>query len=69
MTLPLMMAGLQESQPLSWLLNGDNHHLMLPSEPKYMPFRWVNLCMKLAFSILHSFFDNALVTEADCTYI
>ncbi|KAL2322025.1 hypothetical protein Fmac_026404 [Flemingia macrophylla] len=26
MTLPLMMANLQESQPLSWLLNNDNHH-------------------------------------------
>ncbi|RDY00509.1 Agamous-like MADS-box protein AGL65, partial [Mucuna pruriens] len=33
MTLPLMMASLQESQPLSWLLNNDNHQLMLPSEP------------------------------------
>ncbi|KAK7388926.1 hypothetical protein VNO78_23754 [Psophocarpus tetragonolobus] len=38
MTLPLMMASLQESQPLSWLLNNDNHHLMLPSEPKFLPF-------------------------------
>ncbi|KAJ1438927.1 hypothetical protein SESBI_02701 [Sesbania bispinosa] len=38
MTLPLMMAGLQESQPLSWLLNSDNHQLMLPSEPKFLPF-------------------------------
>ncbi|XP_057416160.1 agamous-like MADS-box protein AGL65 isoform X2 [Lotus japonicus] len=38
MTLPLMMAGLQESQPLSWLLNSDNHQLMLPSEPKYLPY-------------------------------
>ncbi|XP_045792792.1 agamous-like MADS-box protein AGL65 isoform X1 [Trifolium pratense] len=38
MTLPLMMAGLQESQPLSWLLSGDNHQLMLPNEPKFMPF-------------------------------
>ncbi|XP_073226838.1 agamous-like MADS-box protein AGL65 isoform X3 [Cicer arietinum] len=38
MTLPLMMADLQESQPLSWLLSGDNHQLMLHSEPKYLPF-------------------------------
>ncbi|CAL5198391.1 unnamed protein product [Lathyrus oleraceus] len=38
MTLPLMMTGLQESQPLSWLLSGDNHQLMLPSEPKFLPF-------------------------------
>lgn len=55
MTLPIMMAGLQESQPLSWLLNGDNHQLMLPSEPKFLPFRWVNSCMKPAFLILQSF--------------
>ncbi|XLS78808.1 hypothetical protein HN51_063033 [Arachis hypogaea] len=38
MTLPLMMAGLQENQPLSWLLNNDNHQLMLPSEPKYLQY-------------------------------
>ncbi|XP_061346665.1 agamous-like MADS-box protein AGL65 isoform X2 [Gastrolobium bilobum] len=38
MTLPMMMASLQESQPLSWLLNSDNHQLMLPSEPKFLPF-------------------------------
>ncbi|KAK7330347.1 hypothetical protein VNO77_24538 [Canavalia gladiata] len=38
MTLPLMMASLQESQPLSWLLNSDNRELMLPSEPKFLPF-------------------------------
>ncbi|XP_020225647.1 agamous-like MADS-box protein AGL65 isoform X1 [Cajanus cajan] len=38
MTLPLMMANLQESQPLSWLLNNDNHQLMLPNEPKYLSF-------------------------------
>ncbi|MED6161060.1 hypothetical protein PIB30_057195 [Stylosanthes scabra] len=38
MTLPLMMAGLQENQPLSWLLNNENHQLMLPSEPKYLQY-------------------------------
>ncbi|KAE9601943.1 hypothetical protein Lalb_Chr13g0303151 [Lupinus albus] len=39
MNLPMMMAGLQESQPLSWLLNNDNHHqLMLPNEPKFLAF-------------------------------
>ncbi|KAL9326402.1 hypothetical protein ACSQ67_007047 [Phaseolus vulgaris] len=38
MTLPLMMASLQESQPLSWLLNNDNHQLLLPNEPKFLPF-------------------------------
>ncbi|KAG4378782.1 hypothetical protein GLYMA_17G101300v4 [Glycine max] len=38
MTLPLMMTSLQESQPLSWLLNNDNHQLMLPNEPKFLSF-------------------------------
>ncbi|CAL0325777.1 unnamed protein product [Lupinus luteus] len=39
MNLPMMMAGLQESQPLSWLLNNDNHHqLILPNEPKFLAF-------------------------------
>ncbi|KAL5186163.1 Agamous-like MADS-box protein AGL65 [Glycine soja] len=38
MALPSMMASLQDSQPLSWLLNDDNHHLMLPNEPKFQSF-------------------------------
>ncbi|KAI4335983.1 hypothetical protein L6164_014567 [Bauhinia variegata] len=38
MALPLMMAGLQESQPLSWLLNSDNHHLILPNDTKFLQF-------------------------------
>ncbi|XP_054820258.1 agamous-like MADS-box protein AGL65 isoform X2 [Prosopis cineraria] len=37
-TLPLMMASLQEAQPLAWLLNNDNSQLILPSEPKFIPF-------------------------------
>ncbi|KAK7292201.1 hypothetical protein RIF29_07974 [Crotalaria pallida] len=36
---PMMMTGLHESQPLSWLLNNDNHHLlMLPSDSKFLAF-------------------------------
>ncbi|KAK4257199.1 hypothetical protein QN277_006819 [Acacia crassicarpa] len=38
MTLPMMMAGLQEAQPLSWLLNNDNNQLIMPSEPKFLPY-------------------------------
>ncbi|KAJ7956411.1 Agamous-like MADS-box protein [Quillaja saponaria] len=38
MHLPLMMGGLQEAQPLSWLLNNDSQHLMLPNEPKFLPY-------------------------------
>ncbi|KAG4390698.1 hypothetical protein GLYMA_05G025700v4 [Glycine max] len=38
MALPSMIASLQDSQPLSWLLNDDNHHLMLPNEPKFQSF-------------------------------
>ncbi|KAJ7978440.1 Agamous-like MADS-box protein [Quillaja saponaria] len=38
MHLPLMMGGLQEAQPLSWLLNNDSQHLMLSNEPKFLPY-------------------------------
>ncbi|KAE9608439.1 hypothetical protein Lalb_Chr08g0235661 [Lupinus albus] len=27
---------------MSWLLNTDNHHLMLSSEPNFLPLQWVN---------------------------
>ncbi|XP_028753691.1 agamous-like MADS-box protein AGL65 isoform X2 [Neltuma alba] len=37
-TLPVIMAGLQEAQPLSWLMNNDINQLILPSEPKFLPF-------------------------------
>ncbi|XP_061367442.1 agamous-like MADS-box protein AGL65 isoform X2 [Gastrolobium bilobum] len=40
MSLPLMMSDVQESQHLPWLLTNDNHQLMFPSEPNFLPFRY-----------------------------
>nr|CAN79983.1 hypothetical protein VITISV_038034 [Vitis vinifera] len=39
MHLPLIMDGVQEAQPLSWLPNNENQHLILPEEPSYLPQR------------------------------
>lgn len=35
--LPHIMSGAQESQPGSWLPNNVNNHLLLPSEPNFLP--------------------------------
>ncbi|KAJ0105187.1 hypothetical protein Patl1_18776 [Pistacia atlantica] len=37
MHLPLMMSGVQESQPLSWLPNTDSQHLLVQNEPNFLP--------------------------------
>ncbi|GKV27980.1 hypothetical protein SLEP1_g37089 [Rubroshorea leprosula] len=37
MPLPMIMGGMQETQPVSWLPNNDNQHLLLPDEPNFLP--------------------------------
>ena len=39
MHLPLMMGGAQESQPLSWLPDNENQHIILPDGTNFLPQR------------------------------
>nr|ARQ16475.1 HbMADS-box protein [Hevea brasiliensis] len=39
MDLPLMINGMQEAQPLSWLPNNGNQHLILSNEQNFLPQR------------------------------
>ncbi|XP_057479398.1 agamous-like MADS-box protein AGL65 isoform X2 [Actinidia eriantha] len=37
MHLPLMMGGVQESQSVSWLHSNENQHMLLSSQPSFLP--------------------------------
>lgn len=39
MHLPLTMGGAQESQPLSWLPDNENQHIILPDGTNFLPQR------------------------------
>ncbi|KAJ4841037.1 hypothetical protein Tsubulata_009373 [Turnera subulata] len=49
MTLPLMMSGVQEAQPLSWLLSdGNQQHQILSNDPNFLPPREAECSMDVA---------------------
>ncbi|PQP93122.1 hypothetical protein Pyn_31177 [Prunus yedoensis var. nudiflora] len=37
----LLVGGMPEAQPLTWLLNNDNQHMILPNESNYLPHSFV----------------------------
>ncbi|KAH0975721.1 hypothetical protein GBA52_017620 [Prunus armeniaca] len=39
----LLVGGMPEAQPLTWLLNNDNQHMILPNESNYLPHRDVDV--------------------------
>ncbi|GFZ03580.1 hypothetical protein Acr_16g0002040 [Actinidia rufa] len=39
MHLPLMMGGVKESQSVSWLHSNENQHMLLSSQPRFLPQR------------------------------
>lgn len=38
---PSIVNGVQEAQPIPWVLNSDNQHLILPNEANFLPHRLV----------------------------
>ncbi|BBH03963.1 light-harvesting chlorophyll-protein complex I subunit A4 [Prunus dulcis] len=39
----LLVGGMPEAQPLTWLLSNDNQHMILPNESNYLPHRDVDV--------------------------
>lgn len=37
----LIVGSMQETQPIPWILNNDNQHLLLPNEATFLPHRLV----------------------------
>ncbi|XWS51149.1 hypothetical protein CRYUN_Cryun12cG0152100 [Craigia yunnanensis] len=37
--LPMMIGGVQEAQPVTWLFNNENQHMLLHNEPNFLPHR------------------------------
>ncbi|GLT43561.1 hypothetical protein SLA2020_175010 [Shorea laevis] len=57
MPLPMIMGGMQETQPVSWLPNNDNQHLLLPNEPNFLP-RDVECSTDVSFPGYSGFFGS-----------
>ncbi|KAA8540976.1 hypothetical protein F0562_024886 [Nyssa sinensis] len=56
MHLPLIMGGGDEAQPLSWLPNNENQHMILPGEPNFLPQRDVDCSTDASFPTYSSYF-------------
>ncbi|XP_052179645.1 agamous-like MADS-box protein AGL65 [Diospyros lotus] len=67
MHLPLMMGGLQEAQPLSWLPNNENQHMILTGEPNFLPQRDVGCSTIPSFSTYYSGFLGPVKTDSENT--
>ncbi|XP_059644085.1 agamous-like MADS-box protein AGL65 isoform X2 [Cornus florida] len=58
MHLPLMMGGAQEAQPLSWLPNNENQHMILPGEPNFLLQRDVECSTDAALPTFSGYFGS-----------
>lgn len=58
MSLPLMVGGVQEAQPLPWIPNNENQPLMLPNEPNFLPHGEVQCAAEASLSGCSSYFTN-----------
>ncbi|KAM7475634.1 hypothetical protein LguiB_022877 [Lonicera macranthoides] len=65
MHLPLMMGGVQESQPLSWLPDNENQHIILPDGTNFLPQRDIECSRDASFPSYSGFFDSGKQTEID----
>ncbi|PON93571.1 MADS-box transcription factor [Trema orientale] len=58
MSLPLMVGGVQEAQPLPWIPNNENQPLMLPNEPNFLPHGEVQCAAEASLSGCSIYFTN-----------
>lgn len=58
MALPMMMSGVQEAQPLSWLLSDDNQHQMMSNDPSFLPHRETEFSTDTSFPGYSSYFGS-----------
>uniref|UniRef100_A0A5B6YI32 Putative agamous-like MADS-box protein AGL17 n=1 Tax=Davidia involucrata TaxID=16924 RepID=A0A5B6YI32_DAVIN len=56
MHLPLIMGGGEEAQPLSWLPNDENQHMILPREPNFLPQRDVECSTDASLTTYSGYF-------------
>eukprot|EP00257_Ricinus_communis_P014401 XP_015572064.1 agamous-like MADS-box protein AGL65 isoform X1 [Ricinus communis] len=61
--LPYMINGLQEAQPLSWLPNNGNQHLIISNEPSFLPQRDIECTTNASLPGYSGFYDTGKQTE------
>ncbi|EOY21890.1 AGAMOUS-like 65, putative isoform 1 [Theobroma cacao] len=61
--LPMMIGGVQEAQPVTWLPNNDNQHMLLHNEPSFLPHRDAECSADGSFAGYSGFFGSGKQIE------
>lgn len=67
MHLPLIMGGVQEAQPLTWLPNNENQHMMLPEGPNFLSHSDMECSTSSSFSGYAGYYGTGKQSEFDNT--
>lgn len=60
---PSIVNGVQEAQPIPWVLNNDNQHLILPNEANFLPHRDVDCSTNTSVARFTSYFGTGPSTS------
>lgn len=60
---PSIVNGVQEAQPIPWVLNNDNQHLILPNEANFLPHRDVDCSTNASVARFTSYFGTGPSTS------
>ncbi|GAV70149.1 SRF-TF domain-containing protein [Cephalotus follicularis] len=63
MSFPLVMGGLQAAQPQPWLLNNDNHHMILTNQPNFLPTGNMDCSTDVSVPSFSGYFGMSRQTE------
>ncbi|KAK6249990.1 hypothetical protein SCA6_003995, partial [Theobroma cacao] len=61
--LPMMIGGVQEAQPVTWLPNNDNQHMLLHNEPSFLSHRDAECSADGSFAGYSGFFGSGKQIE------
>ncbi|XP_048443639.1 agamous-like MADS-box protein AGL65 isoform X2 [Pyrus x bretschneideri] len=59
----LVGGGMQEAQPITWLFNGNNQHMIFPNEPNYLPHRGLECSTNATVPHYTSYFGTGTSTS------
>ncbi|XP_065877500.1 agamous-like MADS-box protein AGL65 isoform X2 [Euphorbia lathyris] len=65
MVLPMMMNGMQEAQPLAWLPNNGNQHLVLSNGTHFLPQRDIECSTDPSLPGFSGYYDTGKQTEIE----
>ncbi|XP_022738272.1 agamous-like MADS-box protein AGL65 isoform X3 [Durio zibethinus] len=61
--MPIMIGGVQEAQPITWLPNNENQQMLLHNEPKFLPHRDTECSVNGSLACSSGYFGSGKQTE------